>query len=558
MKLPMEAAFKAVRFTKIGGPAPLFEGGILRVNPELLRDLAERAFRELAFYFRRSHLEALLKLRDSPEASGNDREVVTTLLRNAVIAAGGDLASCQDTGTAIVYGWKDEGVHTGAEDEDALEEGTAAAYRKNHLRASQTGARSFFDEFNTGNNLPAQIHLAALPRTPEEGPLYRFLFTAKGGGSSNKTSFFPLSPAILEEAKFRAFLEEKIPALGTAACPPYHLAVAVGGASPEQNLEILKLATTDFLDGLPFFGGDADGNGGGEGNLMYRDRFWEEEAMAIGGRCGLGAQFGGTGLLLSARVIRLPRHAASCPVSVGVSCAAHRSLLAYISRKGLFIEELVHDPGALLRGAEGGDKDAPPLPGGKGRPERRIRLDRPMAEIRAELSGLSPGDRCLLSGPLLVARDRAHLKWHGFIAEGGALPDYLLRHPIYYAGPAAAPPGRITGSIGPTTAQRMDPYGEELMSRGASLITVAKGNRGGLWTEACKKYGGFYLGAVGGAAALQAAENVTGCEIIDYPELGMEAVRLITVEDLPAYIIVDDKGGNLFEEPRPLQSPIIR
>jgi fumarate hydratase class I len=541
MKLPITAAFRAARFTRIEGPAPVLEGEVLRVQAELLERLAETAFREMAFYFRKSHLEALLELRASPEASENDRLVVTTLLRNAVIAAGGDLTSCQDTGTAIVYGWKDEGVHTGADDGEAIEAGIALAYEKNHLRASQTGARSFFGEFNTGNNLPAQIHIAAAPGSPEECPLYRFLFTAKGGGSSNKTAFFPLTPALLEEGAFRAFLEERIPALGTAACPPYHLAVVVGGTSPEQNLEILKLATTGFLDGLPFFG--EEGSGEGEGGLVHRDRFWEREALRIGRKCGLGAQFGGTGLLLSARVIRLPRHAASCPVSIGVSCAAHRSLLGYISREGPFIEELVHDPAGLLR--DRGMEDGA-LPGGGGRPERTISLDRPMREICADLSALSPGDRCLLSGKLLVARDRAHLNWRRLIAEGRALPDYLFTYPIYYAGPSAAPPGRITGSIGPTTAQRMDPYGEELMSRGASLVTLSKGNRSALWAGACKKYGGFYLGAVGGAAALQAAENVTGSELIDYPELGMEAVRLITVEKLLAFVVIDDKGSSLF------------
>jgi fumarate hydratase class I len=359
-----------------------------------------------------------------------------------------------------------------------------------------------------------------------------------------------MTKALLEKDRFEAFLEEKIKALGTAACPPYRIALVVGGPSPEFNLETLKLATAEALDAAPYLGEGEDETA--PGPLIRRDRYWEDRVMEIGKRGGLGAQFGGTGLLLDARVLRLPRHAASCPVSIGVSCSAHRNILAFIDREGLHMEKLAETPEAFLRsrgidpyaaqivpqaaaGARIGEASVP-----------RINLNRPLKDICAELSALSPGDKTLLSGKLLVARDAAHLKWRALLAGGSPLPGYLFKYPIYYAGPAASPPGKIIGSLGPTTAQRMDPYGDEFMSRGASLITLAKGNRTALWQKACKTYGGFYLGTIGGAAALLAEENVVSNELLDYPELGMEAVRLIEVRDLLAFIIIDDKGKSLY------------
>jgi fumarate hydratase class I len=544
-------AFEKTEFKTLdtGEEKPRLEGQGLFVPPAMLRRAAEEGFRELAFFFRESHLRLLAERLKDPELSANDRLAISLLLKNAIIAAGGELALCQDTGTAVIYGWKEEDVFTGADDREALEAGAAGAYKKNYLRASQTGALSFFDEFNTGDNLPAQVHIESVPSAgPEAAPpggTYRLLFVAKGGGSSNKTSLFPMTKALLEKGAFEQFLEEKIRALGTAACPPYRLAIVVGGTSPELNLEVLKLATTEALDAAPFFteGEDAET---ARGNWIRRDAWWEARAMEIGRQTGLGAQFGGSSFLLDARVLRLPRHAASCPVSIGVSCVAHRNLLAFIDHQGLHIEKLCPNPAAFLEGL-GFNPDLNPDKKAQGAENAcRINLDRPMEEVRRELSAFKAGDRLLLSGKLLVARDAAHLKWHGLIGEGKDLPAYLFKYPVYYAGPAATPPGRIIGSLGPTTAGRMDGYAEEFMCRGASLITVAKGNRSAFWREICRRYGGFYLGTIGGAAALLAGEHVTANELLDYPELGMEAVRLITVRDLPAFIIIDDKGGDLY------------
>jgi fumarate hydratase class I len=538
-------AFEKTGFKTLdtGEDKPRLEGTRLFIPPALLQRTAEEGFRELAFFFRENHLRLMAERLKDPELSANDRLAIRLLLKNAISAAGGELALCQDTGTAIIYGWKDEGVFTGAADREALEVGVAGAYKKNYLRSSQIGAFSFFDEFNTGDNLPAQIHIESAPsvRTRRQasspGGTYRFLFIAKGGGSSNKTSFFSMTKALLEKEAFEKFLEEKIEALGTAACPPYRLAIVVGGASPELNLEVLKLATAEALDAAPFF---TEGETAEEarGNWIRRDSYWEKRAMEIGKATGLGAQFGGPSLLLDVRVLRLPRHAASCPVSIGVSCVAHRNLLAFIDSEGLHIEKLCPNPAAFLEGL-GLNPDEETQESAKA---FRINLDRPIEEVRRELSAFNAGDRLLLSGRLLVARDAAHLKWHGLIREGKNLPEYLFKHPIYYAGPAATPPGRIIGSMGPTTAARMDGYAEEFMSRSVSLITIAKGNRSAFWRENCRKYGGFYLGTIGGASALLAGEHVTASELIDYPELGMEAVRLVTVKDLPAFILIDDKG----------------
>jgi fumarate hydratase class I len=528
-------AFDKASFRQLTVPGmePVLRDGRLEVPPALLRELSREAFRAAAFYLRRSHLAGIGKILSDPGASDNDRFVAKTLLRNAVTAAKSELPLCQDTGTATIAGWKDESVRTGGGDAESLSEGARLAYGRYHLRSSQVGASSFFDEFDTRTNLPAQVHLEATEDGPD-GPAYRLLFVAKGGGSANKTALFQMTKALLEPARFEAFLREKVAALGVAACPPYRLAVVVGGTSAEENLRILKLATTEILDGTPEDPTDS-------GGAFFRDAHMEERLMVIARECGAGAQFGGTALALDARVLRLSRHAASCPVSIGVSCSAHRNVLALVDAGGARIEALEERPGHFFASL-GIDVDEA-AGAGNG---RRIDLDRPMAKIRRDLSACSVGARVLLSGRLLVARDAAHLKWHALIAAGKELPSYLSKHPILYAGPAETPPGKPIGSFGPTTAQRMDEYAEELMSRGASLVTLAKGNRGAAWTAACAAHGGFYLGTVGGAAALIAEENIVSSEILDYPELGMEAVRLIGVRDLPAFLIVDDKGAELY------------
>lgn len=531
-------SFRRTEFAALDFEKPRLEAGRLIVTEEQLAEISREAFRMMAFYMRESHFALLAAALKAADSSENDRLVIETLLKNAVTAAGGEFALCQDTGTISIYGWKDNSICTAGDDEEALSRGAARAYKGNYLRASMIAPVSFFDEYNTRDNLPAHCHLFA---APDSGPAYRFLFAAKGGGSSNKTAYFAMTKALLEEKPFQAFLEEKIRALGTAACPPYYLAVVVGGQSPEFNLEVLKFATTGILDAAPAFEPGETEAESREKGWIRRDPYWEKEAMEIGHRTGLGAQFGGSRLLLDARVIRLPRHAASCPVSIGLSCSAHRNMLGYIDEQGIHLEKLAQDPAALLRRHE-----VSLLEEGGNAGLARINLNQTMPQILAELSKHKTGDRLLLSGKMLVARDAAHLAWHRLLAEGRDLPEYLRRHPIFYAGPAAAPPGRVIGSIGPTTAQRMDPYADELMSRGASLITLSKGNRSPGWAIACKKYGGFYLGAIGGAAALPAAENVVSQETIDYPELGMEAVLLIEVRDFPAFIVIDAQGRDLY------------
>lgn len=557
----VDTAFAATRFEQVdGAPLPARVGDRLRLEPAALRELSRRAFRDIAFYLRTSHLAGLAAILENPAASENDRYVVETLLRNALVAASGELPICQDTGTATVMAWKDESIATGTDDELALEDGARRAYSGGGLRASQLAPTAFFAERDTGDNLPAQIHIEASP-DGAGGPSYRFLFVAKGGGSANKTSFFQMSRALLEEKRFEAFLAEKIAALGTAACPPYRLAVVVGGTSAEENLRVLKLASTEILDGAPAFlpvGAAATRAQEGKRGRVMRDPFWESKLMEIARKSGLGAQFGGSALALDARVLRMSRHAASCPVSIGVSCVAHRNALAIIDSGGVRLEALERDPVSFLRSRGGkaaklaesflerkkAGRGAGLSPAAKA--ARSIDLDLPMAEIRAALGGCVVGDRVTLSGSLIVGRDAAHQKWHELLVAGKPLPAYLSEHPIYYAGPADTPAGKTIGSFGPTTAQRMDAYADELMSRGASLVTLAKGNRSAAWTAACKKYGGFYLGTVGGAAALIAEENITESEVIDYPELGMEAVRLIRVVDLIAFVIADDKGNELY------------
>jgi len=508
----------------------------LIVGPEALRLLAEEAFHDLAFYLRTSHLEKMSAVLRDPEASANDRYVVTSLLVNAAIAAEGVLPMCQDTGTATVVAWKGERISVETEtggDREPLCRGIFDAYAKNHLRYSQIAALSMFEEADTGTNLPAQIDIYA-----ESGEEYTFLFVAKGGGSANKTAFFQESKALLTPEKLERFLREKVAALGTAACPPYHLAAVVGGLSAEHNLKTLKLATTGWLDGL--------GTSGSKDGDAFLDPYWSGKLLEAARRSGLGAQFGGKHLALDARVIRLPRHAGSCPVSIGVSCCADRNALGKINAEGVFLEELDRDPGRFIapRGVSGPASSSVP----------RIDIRRPMPEILAELSRHAAGTLVLLSGPVVVARDIAHARLNEILERGGPLPSYFRDHPVYYAGPSKTPPGYVIGSFGPTTAQRMDSYIAGFMKLGASLVTLAKGNRSPQVAEACRTYGGFYLGTIGGAAALLAKEHIVASEVLDFPELGMEAVRRIEVRDFPAFILVDDKGTDFYRNIREAQA----
>ncbi len=500
---------------------------VLRIEPDVLRQLAREAFYDVSFFLRTSQLESWAGVLDDPAASANDRFVVAALLKNAALSAEGILPLCQDTGTATIVGFKGESVFTGGDDAAELAAGIRETYATRFLRFSQTAPLSMFEERNTGDNLPAQIDIYAA-----SGDEYQFLFLAKGGGSSNKTSLFQETKALLNEESFTIFLREKIKALGVAACPPYHLGLVVGGTSPELNLKLLKLATAGALDHLP---GDAEGSG-----EPYRDRTWERRLLEIAAQTGLGAQFGGKYLALSARVIRCARHGGSCPISLGVSCSAHRNALARINADGVFLEEFDHNPARFLPQA------LAVLQRAAGAAAAAIDLDRPIGEVCRLLSHYRPGALVLLSGTMIVARDAAHARFNALLQEGRPLPEYLLRHPIYYAGPAETPPGHVIGSFGPTTAQRMDGYLAEFMARGASLITLAKGNRSATVTEACRAHGGFYLGTIGGAAALLAKENILASEVLDYPDLGMEAVRRIRVKNLPAFVIVDDKGNNLY------------
>jgi len=504
-------------------------GEFLLVDPEGLRRLVEEAFHDLSFYFRPAHLRQLAGVLEDPAASDNDKFVVGALLKNAAISAEGLLPMCQDTGTATVMGWKGERVLTGVDDNEPITRGVYDAYHKNYLRYSQLAALDMFEEKNTGSNLPAQIDIGSVA-----GAEYRLLCIAKGGGSANKTALFQQSKALLNPAALEKFMREKVAALGTAACPPYHLAMVVGGLSPEMNLKTLKLATTGWLDGLPE-------SGSTEGRF-FRDRYWEGKLLEAARDSRLGAQFGGKYLALDARVVRLPRHAGSCPVSIGVSCSADRNIKAKINADGLYLEKLERSPERLLPASSS-------APGAA-----RIDLNRPMSEIRAALSKLPLGALVLLDGPLAVARDSVHARLAELLAAGRPLPAWFRDHPVYYAGPAKVPPGYAEGSFGPTTAQRMDGYAREFMSRGASLVMLAKGNRSPDVAAACKDFGGFYLGTIGGAAALLAAENISSSEVLDFPELGMEAARRITVKNFPAFILCDDQGGDYYAgllRPRP-------
>jgi fumarate hydratase class I len=499
---------------------------ILKVDPKALASLAAAAFSDLGFYLRPSFLANLRVVLEDPQASDNDRFVAKALLQNAAIAAEGVLPLCQDTGTAQIVAYKGHRVLTDGSDEAALTAGIRDVYRRRNLRYSIMAPLSVFEEDNTGTNLPAQIDLQAV-----EGLEYEFFFMAKGGGSSNKTALFQESKALLEEKALEKFLAEKIRALGVAACPPYRIAVVVGGLSPEMTLKTVKLASAGFLETLPKRGRKA--------GSAFRDWDWEDRVLEIARKTGLGAQFGGRYLAHDVRFVRLPRHSASCPVGIGVSCNADRNCRGLISEEGIFLENLEREPSRFLLGIK---SDA-------ARPGISIDLDRPIADVARSLSALPVGTLVRLSGPLIVARDIAHARLWKMFKETGRVPDYFKNHPVYYAGPAKTPKGTASGSFGPTTAQRMDGYLPEFMKAGASLITVAKGNRSPAVIDACRNFGGFFLGTIGGAAALIAKEHILRSEVVDFADLGMEAVRRIVVRDLPAFIIYDDKGGNLYAPP---------
>ena len=495
----------------------------LVVEPEVLSRLAAQAMHDCAFYLRASHQESVAKILDDPEATENDRFVAHTLLRNSIVAAKGQLPVCQDTGTAIVIGKKGQQVLTDGHDEKSLSKGIWSTYQTDNLRYSQVVPLTMYEEKNSGNNLPAQIDIYSTA-----GDSYQFLFLAKGGGSANKTYLFQKTKALLNPTSLEDFLVEKMKTLGTAACPPYHVAFAIGGTSAEANLKTVKLASAKELDQLP-----TDGSMGGR---AFRDIELEQRLLKRAWATGIGAQFGGKYFAHDVRVIRLPRHGASCPVGMGVSCSADRNIKARIDKQGVWLEEMERHPERLLLEAEQGEDTAV-----------RIDLDQPMREIRAELSKHPVKTRLALNGTMIVGRDIVHAKLKAMLDAGEPLPDYIKQHPIYYAGPAKKPAGMPSGSFGPTTAQRMDPYVDLFQSNGGSLVMLAKGNRGQMVTDACKKHGGFYLGSIGGPAAILAAESIKHVEVLDFPELGMEAVWKIVVEDFPAFILVDDKGNDFFQ-----------
>jgi fumarate hydratase class I len=506
-----------VRVDKVG------DREIISIDPKGLELLAQEALSDVSFYLRASHLEKLRAILDDPEATDNDRFVAYNLLQNATIAAEGQLPSCQDTGTAIVIGKKGENVYTGVNDAEYLSKGIFNTYQEKNLRFSQVVPLSMFEEKNSGSNLPAQIDLYAT-----SGSKYEFLFLAKGGGSANKSFLYQKTKSLLNDASLEAFVKEKIMDLGTAACPPYHLALVIGGTSAEANLSAVKKASAGYFDHLP-----TEGNMGGQ---AFRDLEWEKRVNKICQESTIGAQFGGKYFTHDVRVIRLPRHAASCPVGLGVSCSADRNIKAKITKDGLFLEQLEKNPRRLL-------PEMPP----QLQPPVTIDLDRPMAEVLADLSQYPIKTRLKLNGTLIVARDMAHAKLKELVDAGKPLPDYFKNHPVYYAGPAKTPEGMPSGSFGPTTAGRMDAYVDLFQSLGGSMIMLAKGNRSKDVTNACQKYGGFYLGSVGGPAAILAKENILSVEVIDFEEMGMEAVRKITIKDFPAFIITDDKGNDFFE-----------
>jgi fumarate hydratase class I len=496
----------------------------LNVAPEALTLLTREAMRDIAHLLRPGHLAQLRRILDDPEASANDRYVALDLLKNANIAAGGVLPMCQDTGTAIVMGKKGQYVLTGGGDEAAIARGVYETYRTSNLRYSQMAPLDMYREKNTGDNLPAQIEIFAT-----DGDAYKFLFMAKGGGSANKSYLFQETKALLNPDSLLAFVESKLKGLGTAACPPYHLAVVVGGTSAEQTLKVAKLASARYLDGLPTTGNDL-----GRG---FRDPELEAKIWEISQRAGIGAQFGGKYFCHDVRVIRLPRHGASCPVGISVSCSADRQALGKITKEGVFLEALERDPAKYLPEATNEDLGGEVV---------KVDLSRPMSEIRAQLSRYPIKTRLSLSGPVIVARDIAHAKLKERLDRGEGLPPYMKEHAVYYAGPAKTPEGYASGSFGPTTAGRMDAYVDLFQANGGSLVMLAKGNRSKQVTDACKAHGGFYLGSIGGPAARLAKDCIKKVEVLEYPELGMEAVWRIEVENFPAFIVVDDKGNDFF------------
>lgn len=512
--------------SKEGVSVAEFEGKeILKVAPQALEAIARAGSHEVSFFLRSEHNEMVAKILKDPEASPNDKGVAMAMLRNAKVAAQEQLPFCQDTGTAIVVAKKGQQVWTGVKDEEWISKGIYGTYTGDNLRYSQTVALDMYKEKNTGTNLPAQIDIYAI-----EGAAYKFLFIAKGGGSANKTYLFQETKALLNPASLKRFLVEKMKTLGTAACPPYHIAFVVGGTSAETCLKTVKLASAKYYDALPTTGNDH--------GRAFRDLELEKELLEEAQKLGIGAQFGGKYFAHDIRVVRLPRHGASCPVGMGVSCSADRNAKGKITKDGLFIEELDHNPGRLL----------PDMGGKKHKHGVEIDLNRPMDEILAELTKHPVSTPLLLKGTIVVGRDIAHAKFKELLDAGKPLPEYLKKHPIYYAGPAKTPKGKPSGSFGPTTAGRMDSYVDLLQSAGGSMVMIAKGNRSQQVTDACKKHGGFYLGSIGGPAALLAEENIKKVECIDFPELGMEAVWKIEVVDFPAFILVDDKGNDFFKQ----------
>ena len=503
---------------------------MLKVAPEALTFLAQHAFHNVEFLLRPEHQRQVAKILSDPEASDNDKFVALTFLRNSEISAKGVLPFCQDTGTAIIMGKKGQNVWTGGNDEEALSKGVYNTFVEDNLRYSQNAPLDMYKEINTGTNLPAQIDLYAI-----DGNEYKFLFVAKGGGSANKTYLYQETKALLTPGKLESFLIEKMKSLGTAACPPYHIAFVIGGTSAETNLKVVKLASTKYYDNLP--------TTGNEGGQAFRDLEMEAKLLKAANELGLGAQFGGKFFAHDIRVIRMPRHGASCPVGMGVSCSADRNIKGKINKDGIWLEKMEDNPASLIpeefrtEGEAGGVK---------------IDLNRPMKEILAELTKYPVSTRLSLTGTIIVGRDIAHAKLQERIDNGQGLPQYIKDHPIYYAGPAKTPKGYASGSMGPTTAGRMDSYVDSFQANGGSMIMIAKGNRSQQVTDACKKHGGFYLGSIGGPAAILAQNSIKSLECLEYPELGMEAIWKIEVVDFPAFILVDDKGNDFFQQLKPI------
>jgi fumarate hydratase, class I len=499
---------------------------MLVVEPEALRTLSDEGFRDINHFLRPGHLQQLAAILDDPEASQNDRYVALEYLKNASIASGGVLPMCQDTGTAIIMGKKGRRVWTPGGDEQALGQGVLDAYEKNNLRYSQLAPLSMFEERNTRTNLPAQIDIAQ-----EGDDAYKLQFMAKGGGSANKTFLFQSTPSTLDPARLLAFLDEKIRTLGTSACPPYHLAIVIGGLSAELNLKTVKMASSRYLDALP--------TAGSEAGHAFRDLEMEAQVLELTRQTGIGAQFGGKYFCHDVRVIRLPRHGASLPIGLGVSCGADRQAMAKVTRDGVFLEQLETDPARFLP-----EIDETQIQGDA----VAIDLSRPMDDIRAQLSKLSVTTRVMLSGTMIVARDLAHSKIRARVEAGEAMPAYFKDHPVYYAGPAKTPEGYASGAFGPTTAGRMDAFVDQFQGMGGSMVMLAKGNRSPQVREACAKHGGFYLGTIGGVAAKVAQNCIKAIEVLEYPELGMEAIWKIEVENFPAFVIIDDKGNDFFKD----------